>query len=104
MTVPKGFLGHAVMHSASKILAHTRLRQEPSPSLQGYHFPPIVCYEETAEDKAVLNAGFLESIKSEKTQFDNVSVHVLDVVDAHVRVLEKDVESGTAIILSHPAV
>ncbi|KAJ5982888.1 dihydroflavonal-4-reductase [Penicillium waksmanii] len=100
MTVPEGFPGHAVMYSVSKILAHQATRgfvKNQAPHFKVITFHPTFVKGksiiwETAEDKAVLNA------------FGNVWVHVLNVAAAHVRILEKDIESGTEIILSHLAV
>ncbi|TPR04887.1 Alpha/beta hydrolase family protein [Aspergillus niger] len=90
MSFPDDFSGHALKYAASKVLAHQATR------------PSMI--QKTPEEISGMNALFWLSVTSGQTRIANAWVHVYDVADAHIKVLEKDIQSGTEFILSRPAV
>ena len=51
-----------------------------------------------------INAWLWSSLNSKKIQFASLFVHVMDVAEAHVKALQRDVPSGTAFLLSGPSI
>ncbi|RAK98763.1 NAD(P)-binding protein [Aspergillus ibericus CBS 121593] len=112
MPFPEGFAGHALKYAASKVLAHQATRSflkdnRPHYTLVTLH-PTFVLghslIQKAPEDISGMNALFWASITSGKTRIANAWVHVSDVADAHVKVLETDIKGGTEFILSRPSI
>src|ERR1700712_910846 len=96
MSFPEGVTGHGVKYSASKVLAHQATRDflaqnNPQYTLITLH-PTFVLgkslVQETAGDIDGINALFWLSLFSEKPHIPTAWVHVLDVAEAHIKVLE----------------
>ncbi|GKZ26828.1 hypothetical protein AbraIFM66951_005025 [Aspergillus brasiliensis] len=112
MSFPEGFGGHGLKYAASKILAHQATRSFMKDNHPHYNLitlhpafvlgPSLV--QKTPEDIGGMNALFWLSITSRQPQMPNAWVHVYDVADAHIKVLEKDIPSGTEFLLSRPAI
>ncbi|OJI83221.1 hypothetical protein ASPTUDRAFT_67238 [Aspergillus tubingensis CBS 134.48] len=112
MSFPEDSHGHALKYAASKILAHQATRSflennSPHYNLITLH-PTFVLgpsmVQKIPGELSGMNALFWLSIISGQTQIANAWVHVHDVADAHIKALEKDVQSGTEFILSRPSV
>ncbi|RDH36397.1 hypothetical protein BDQ94DRAFT_185491 [Aspergillus welwitschiae] len=112
MSFPDDFSGHALKYAASKVLAHQAKRsflEKNSPHYKLITLHPTFVLgpsmiQKTPEEISGMNALFWLSITSGQTRIANAWVHVYDVADAHIKVLEKDIQSGTEFILSRPAV
>ncbi|KAJ5166299.1 dihydroflavonal-4-reductase [Penicillium canariense] len=111
MDFPEGFVGEVLKYSASKILAHQATRDflaANSPHYSVITLHPVFVLgdsmiQQTASELDSINGLFWKSLFTEKPQLSSTWVHVRDVADAHVKVLETDVKSGTEFILSRPA-
>ena len=112
MSFPDDFSGHALKYAASKVLAHQATRsflENNSPHYKLITLHPTFVLgpsmiQKTPEEISGMNALFWLSVTSGQTRIANAWVHVYDVADAHIKVLEKDIQSGTEFILSRPAV
>ncbi|KAJ5113281.1 dihydroflavonal-4-reductase [Penicillium angulare] len=112
MDLPKVPSAHGIMYAGAKILAHQATRdfietQAPHYSVISFH-PGFVLgrsrLQQTAEDVTGMNSFLWTSLNKKSPVLGNVWVHVRDVADAHIRVLETDLDSGTEILLSHPPI
>ena len=112
MQFPEGFIGHALKYSAPKIQAHRATRtflKENSPHFDVVTLHPTFVLGESfiqksSEEIGGMNALFWASLFAEKPRIANAWVHVRDVADAHIRVLETDTASGHEFILSRPVI
>lgn len=112
MEFPEGFIGHALKYSASKIQAHQATRtflKNHSPHFDVVTLHPTFVLGESliqtsADEIGGMNTLFWASLFAEKPRIANAWVHVRDVADAHIRVLETDVASGQEFILSRPVI
>ncbi|KAJ5624650.1 dihydroflavonal-4-reductase [Penicillium lagena] len=109
---PDDLFGGAKKYSTSKIMAHQATRdflknENPHYNLITLH-PSFVMGEsliqETAEQISGMNAYFLISLASKQPLLGTGWVHVLDVADAHVKILQTDLQTGTEIILCRPVI
>ena len=104
---PEGAAGHALKYSASKILAHQATRDflkknSPHYTLITLH-PTLVLGHSIIQETGDIsgsNGMVWQSLFSEKPVAPGGWVHVRDVADAHIKVLETDIESGTEFLLS----
>ncbi|KAH8820277.1 hypothetical protein F5884DRAFT_659299 [Xylogone sp. PMI_703] len=110
MKFPEGFAGHGLKYSASKILAHQATRnflKERLPHYKLLSFHPVFVIgpsriQQTANDIDGMNAAIWTSLHSEKPSIPSALVDVRDVAEAHLKVLENPIESGTEFVLSAP--
>ncbi|TAQ89948.1 hypothetical protein B7494_g1731 [Chlorociboria aeruginascens] len=109
MSFPAGLTGHGIKYAASKILAHQATRdflvkENPHYDLITLH-PTFVLghnlVQESAQGLDGVNGLFWMSLFSEQQPLiPSAWVHVQDVADAHIKLLDTPVESGKEFILS----
>ncbi|KAJ5819731.1 dihydroflavonal-4-reductase [Penicillium riverlandense] len=99
-------------YSTSKIVAHQATRdflknEKPHYNLITVH-PSYVMGEsliqQTAEQLGGVNGMFWMSLQSKLPLFGMAWVHVRDIADAHVKLLQTDLPTGTEIILCGPVI
>jgi nucleoside-diphosphate-sugar epimerase len=97
-------------YQASKILAHKATHNflrthKPLFKLTTLH-PTFVLgrslLQRHAKDIDGINAWLWNSLHSEKPLFTTLCVHVRDVAEAHLHILERDIPSGSSFLLSGP--
>jgi len=111
MEFPGGPEGSGAMYQASKILAHQATHafnktHKPHYTLVTLH-PSFVLgrslVQHSAEEIDGINAFLWQSLQLETPFFPPAWVHVKDVAEAHLKVLELDIASGEEFVLSgHP--
>lgn len=112
MNFLEGFIGHALKYSASKIQAHQATRnflRDNTPHFKVVTLHPTFVLggsliQQSSEDIGGMNSVFWASLFAEKPRIANAWVHVRDVADAHIRVLETDTASGQEFLISRPAI
>ncbi|KAJ5722649.1 NAD(P)-binding protein [Penicillium malachiteum] len=110
MHLPEGPAGEALKYSVSKIKAHEATREfikNNAPSYKVITFHPTFVLgdsmlQERPEDIGGINAMFWKGLSGEKPTIHHSWVHVRDVADAHVKVLETEIETGKEFILARP--
>ncbi|CAD0016218.1 unnamed protein product [Aureobasidium pullulans] len=111
MEFPAGPEGSGAMYQASKILAHQATHafnktHKPHYTLVTLH-PSFVLgrslVRHSAEEIDGINAFLWQSFQLETPFFPPAWVHVKDVAEAHLKILELDIASGEEFVLSgHP--
>ena len=99
-------------YSVSKILAHQATRDfvrdtKPPYVVMSFHPVFVLGYsliQQSADDMDDINDFFWQSIFQEKPSLFNSWVDVRDVADAHIRGIEREVETGTEFVLAAPTV
>lgn len=109
---PDDSIGGAKKYASSKIMAHQATRdflknENPHYNLITLH-PGFVIGEsliqQTAEQISGGNVLLWMSLMSKQPFLGTAWVHVRDVADAHVKLLQTDLQTGTEIILSRPLI
>jgi nucleoside-diphosphate-sugar epimerase len=109
---PDDFSGGFQKYAASKVAAHQATRdflrkEKPHYNLITVH-PSYVMgnslIQQTAEQLSGVNRTFWMSLNSKKPLLGTAWVHVRDIADAHVKLLQTDLQTGTEIILCGPVV
>ncbi|KAH7384035.1 dihydroflavonal-4-reductase [Phaeosphaeria sp. MPI-PUGE-AT-0046c] len=108
--VPQGLIGQVVRYSASKIVAHQATRnfvkeKKPDYTLITLHPTYVIGYnltQETAEGLSGINSLQWKSFASEKPLIGTSWIHVQDVADAHIKVIQVNFEHGKEFALSGP--
>ncbi|CAD0028972.1 unnamed protein product [Aureobasidium pullulans] len=111
MEFPGGPEGSGAMYQASKILAHQATHafnktHKPHYTLVTLH-PSFVLgrslVQHSAEEIDGINAFLWQSLQLETPFFPPAWVHVKDVAEAHLKILELDIATGEEFVLSgHP--
>jgi nucleoside-diphosphate-sugar epimerase len=110
MSLPPDPAGAGLKYQASKILAHQATHDflkehKPAFTLATLH-PTFVLgrslLQRQARDIDGINAWLWSSLHSKTALFASLCVHVRDVAESYLRILEKDVPSGTGFLLSGP--
>lgn len=108
---PPGRSGAGLKYQASKILAHKATQEfmythQPTFTLSTLHPTFVIGHslvQRRAEEIDGINAWFWNSLRQSTPLFPSTCVDVRDVAEAHIKVLESDVRSGTAFLLSGPS-